>query len=87
MTAATRHPPTGSAAGELLREWRLRRRLSQLDLAIEAGVSARHGSSPARVATSSRQHHSAPKLTAPNRRWQRGGRHKFQVVARSGWAA
>jgi transcriptional regulator with XRE-family HTH domain len=29
-------------AGALLRDWRLRRRLSQLDLALEAGVSARH---------------------------------------------
>ncbi|RBQ22115.1 transcriptional regulator [Spongiactinospora rosea] len=29
-------------AGELLREWRHRRGLSQLDLAIQAGVSARH---------------------------------------------
>ena len=28
--------------GELLRQWRQRRRLSQLDLALEAGVSARH---------------------------------------------
>jgi len=28
--------------GTLLRDWRLRRRLSQLDLALEAGVSARH---------------------------------------------
>ena len=28
--------------GPLLREWRLRRRLSQLDLSLEAGVSARH---------------------------------------------
>ncbi|MFD6391000.1 helix-turn-helix domain-containing protein [Nocardia sp. NPDC055029] len=28
--------------GELLREWRVRRRLSQLDLAIQAEVSARH---------------------------------------------
>ncbi|MGW0180263.1 helix-turn-helix domain-containing protein [Nocardia sp. NPDC003345] len=28
--------------GALLREWRLRRKLSQLDLAIQAGVSARH---------------------------------------------
>ena len=28
--------------GELLREWRQRRRLSQLDLAVEAGVSTRH---------------------------------------------
>ena len=31
-----------SRAGALLREWRQRRRLSQLDLALEAGVSARH---------------------------------------------
>src|SRR5919201_4036551 len=28
--------------GPLLRSWRQRRRLSQLDLALEAGVSARH---------------------------------------------
>jgi transcriptional regulator with XRE-family HTH domain len=28
--------------GPLLREWRQRRRMSQLDLALEAGVSARH---------------------------------------------
>jgi transcriptional regulator with XRE-family HTH domain len=30
------------AVGTLLREWRRRRRMSQLDLALEAGVSARH---------------------------------------------
>src|SRR4051794_18811519 len=28
--------------GALLREWRRRRRLSQLDLALDAGISARH---------------------------------------------
>src|SRR2546422_4087246 len=28
--------------GELLREWRERRRLTQLELALETGVSARH---------------------------------------------
>lgn len=32
-------PPT---AGSLLREWRVRRRMSQLDLALEAEVSQRH---------------------------------------------
>lgn len=32
----------GTRAGGLLREWRQRRRLSQLDLALEAGVSTRH---------------------------------------------
>jgi transcriptional regulator with XRE-family HTH domain len=35
--------PSGSRPiGDLLREWRQRRRLSQLDLAIEADISARH---------------------------------------------
>jgi transcriptional regulator with XRE-family HTH domain len=34
--------PARGAAGELLREWRQRRRLSQLDLAVTAEVSARH---------------------------------------------
>ncbi|MFC5183223.1 helix-turn-helix domain-containing protein [Actinomadura harenae] len=33
---------TVQTVGELLRQWRLRRRLSQLDLAIAADVSARH---------------------------------------------
>jgi transcriptional regulator with XRE-family HTH domain len=36
------HVAEGSRIGVLLREWRQRRRLSQLDLALEAGVSARH---------------------------------------------
>ena len=30
------------AVGEMIRDWRRRRRMSQLDLALEAGVSARH---------------------------------------------
>jgi transcriptional regulator with XRE-family HTH domain len=33
---------TPTRVGPLLRDWRRRRRLSQLDLALEAGVSARH---------------------------------------------
>jgi len=33
---------TRPVVGELLRDWRQRRRLSQLDLASEAGVSSRH---------------------------------------------
>ncbi|HYZ54141.1 MAG TPA: helix-turn-helix transcriptional regulator [Streptosporangiaceae bacterium] len=33
---------TGGGAGALVREWRQRRRLSQMDLALEAGVSTRH---------------------------------------------
>jgi transcriptional regulator with XRE-family HTH domain len=37
---ATASATTG--VGPLLREWRKRRRLSQLDLGLEAGVSARH---------------------------------------------
>ncbi|WP_406272833.1 helix-turn-helix domain-containing protein [Nocardia sp. NBC_00881] len=38
------HTPAGteSRAGSLLREWRQRRRLSQLDLALAADTSARH---------------------------------------------
>ena len=39
MTTATVDPPH---VGPLLRTWRRRRRLSQLDLALEAGVSTRH---------------------------------------------
>jgi transcriptional regulator with XRE-family HTH domain len=38
MTATIQRP----RIGELLREWRQRRRMSQLDLALDAGVSARH---------------------------------------------
>jgi transcriptional regulator with XRE-family HTH domain len=38
MATATATP----GVGPLLRDWRKRRRLSQLDLALEAGVSARH---------------------------------------------
>ncbi|HKR66147.1 MAG TPA: helix-turn-helix transcriptional regulator [Thermoanaerobaculia bacterium] len=39
---AERVVETESAFGLLLREWRARRRVSQLDLAVEAGVSSRH---------------------------------------------
>ena len=35
-------PPRQRPVGELLRHWRERRRRSQLDLAIEAGISTRH---------------------------------------------
>jgi transcriptional regulator with XRE-family HTH domain len=38
MTATAERPEVGS----LLRDWRLRRRMSQLELAVEARVSARH---------------------------------------------
>lgn len=41
MTTLSPPPPT-AGVGELLRSWRQRRRLSQLDLAVEAEVSARH---------------------------------------------
>src|SRR6185369_9515412 len=33
---------TSAGAGPLLRDWRNRRRMSQLDLALDASVSARH---------------------------------------------
>lgn len=41
MTLSTTLDP-GPTFGTLMRQWRLRRRLSQLDLALEADVSARH---------------------------------------------
>src|SRR5436190_14021577 len=34
--------PGNHAFGALLRHWRTNRRMTQLDLAIEAGISARH---------------------------------------------
>lgn len=39
---ATTTRPERAHVGTLLRDWRRRRRLSQLELALEAGVSARH---------------------------------------------
>jgi transcriptional regulator with XRE-family HTH domain len=41
MSAVTT-PQAPACVGELLRDWRRRRRLSQLDLSLEAGVSSRH---------------------------------------------
>ena len=38
MTAIASRPPVGA----MLREWRQRRRLSQFDLALQAGISSRH---------------------------------------------
>src|SRR5215210_2908989 len=47
VMAAARQPSYSEAmarptVGELLRDWRTRRRRSQLDLAIDVGVSTRH---------------------------------------------
>ena len=42
MVATLTSPPGAPTVGALLREWRQRRRLSQMDLANEATVSARH---------------------------------------------
>jgi len=42
MTTMTSAAPGARPVGLLLREWRERRRLSQLDLAIQADISARH---------------------------------------------
>ncbi len=42
MSATALIGPGTQTSGELLRSWRLRRRLSQLDLALVAGVSTRH---------------------------------------------
>jgi transcriptional regulator with XRE-family HTH domain len=42
MTTGPRHAPANARGGELLRLWRQRRRRSQLDLALDTGISARH---------------------------------------------
>ena len=43
MTVTSAAPPhSPQPFGTLMRQWRQRRRISQLDLAIEADVSARH---------------------------------------------
>lgn len=42
MTTMSTVAPGARSVGELLREWRERRRLSQLDLAIRADISTRH---------------------------------------------
>src|ERR1700735_1679073 len=42
MTTLARSSRATPALGQLLREWRERRRLSQLDLSIQADISARH---------------------------------------------
>jgi transcriptional regulator with XRE-family HTH domain len=39
---AVRYPLSSQPVGHLLREWRTRRRMSQLDLASEADISTRH---------------------------------------------
>src|SRR5260370_17240347 len=42
VTTMTSPAAAAPAVGALLRQWRERRRLSQLDLAIQADISARH---------------------------------------------
>lgn len=42
MSVTTIRLVDDNRVGTLLREWRSRRRLSQLDLALEAGISTRH---------------------------------------------
>ncbi|MCK7622879.1 helix-turn-helix transcriptional regulator [Streptomyces sp. RS10V-4] len=42
MTTATAYAPETTGVGALLREWRDRRRISQLELALRADSSARH---------------------------------------------
>ncbi|HEX3835171.1 MAG TPA: helix-turn-helix transcriptional regulator, partial [Solirubrobacteraceae bacterium] len=42
MTTVTVSHRTENRVGGLLRDWRQRRRLSQMDLALEAGISTRH---------------------------------------------
>ncbi|MCU1501783.1 MAG: Transcriptional regulator, Cro/CI family, partial [Ilumatobacteraceae bacterium] len=42
MPASAARSPSRPAVGELLRDWRTRRRRSQLDLAVDVGMSTRH---------------------------------------------
>jgi transcriptional regulator with XRE-family HTH domain len=42
VTTLARRAPATPPVGQLLREWRERRRISQLDLSIQADISARH---------------------------------------------
>jgi transcriptional regulator with XRE-family HTH domain len=42
MSPATSTSVTARAAGELLRDWRQRRRLTQMDLALDTEISTRH---------------------------------------------
>src|SRR5258708_15129098 len=42
MSTMTMQAPGSRPVGELLREWREHRRLSQLELAIQADISTRH---------------------------------------------
>ncbi len=42
VTTLARRAPATPPLGQLLREWRERRRISQLDLSIQAEISARH---------------------------------------------
>ena len=42
MATGPTHPLAHARGGELLRQWRQRRRRSQLDLALDTGISARH---------------------------------------------
>jgi len=42
QTATIRDTATQATVGDLLRDWRQRRKLSQLDLAMDAEISARH---------------------------------------------
>jgi transcriptional regulator with XRE-family HTH domain len=42
MSAITMRPMNDTRVGTMLRDWRTQRRLSQLDLALDAGISTRH---------------------------------------------
>ena len=42
VTTLAQRAPATPPVGQLLREWRERRRISQLDLSIQADISARH---------------------------------------------
>ena len=75
------HQATESAGG-LLRDWRARRRLSQLDLALDAGVSPRHLS----FIETGRSRPSPQLLTALAERLQMPLRERNRLLLAAGYA-
>jgi transcriptional regulator with XRE-family HTH domain len=80
MEARRLTPPPG--AGSLLRAWRQRRRLSQMALALDAGVSPRHLS----FVETGRSRPSAELLVALAERLQMPLRHRNELLHAAGFA-
>jgi transcriptional regulator with XRE-family HTH domain len=79
---ARRNHNAAETAGDLLRHWRSRRRLSQLDLALDAGVSSRHLS----FIETGRSRPSPQLLTALAERLQMPLRERNRLLLAAGYA-